>query len=811
MSSAAELTANRGVGLAPLDLVSSHPWRRVVFTTYALSLSFYEAVVLDALVRGGARESLILADVQGVRASLSEQGAHRVGKDYEVEPVSVSGGVFHPKISVFVAGDECHVLVGSGNLTLGGWGGNCEVLEHLHPSFAADAIEDAASFFDLMTVTDRIRYGAAEQCAALAGELRKSAQGEPRYGNIRILHSLDVSIGEQISHVVGDLGGAVRMVAAAPFWDDGSAMERLCASIGLDHLFVHAHPYGCVEGLAGSNWPTGCRRKVQAIQLDLLNAQGPRRLHGKLFEIVCKRGRVIVSGSANGTAAALDRNRNIEACVVRIRRTPSIGWTFKPSEPPEFQAALDAEQDTEEKSVGVLRAVLDADELAGEVLVPRMSGAVSVSCMTGMGAERIGNTDISADGAFRIEAPALEEQSWLGGRLVIRVTDKHRRAAEGFVSVASYADITRRAGAIGRRLFAVLAGTETPEDVAAIISWFYEDPQRLAGALPRSGGSVSSDSERSDDQAVVSVADLALVNFPTAPSGPSLEGRAHGNWVRFMEHIFWAFRQKREPLTTRMNSGARTEKEEEEGDEPGPDSSSDADAAAAIEKSLAVFERLFDLLVSDEPSARNAMVAFDLTHYICGRLQPDVGHVKNWLNRLIPALLKTGVPTDRRDDVAATILLLAGVSAEVNGYRWARHCLLRMDIDFSVGIPPMDGVSGFSGVLPQRATAAVSWSSVQQIRTFSEQVRAYLLALKDGKPSSEYCELAKEAVEEWPVLEDALTSAPARTRILELNRFQESCPCCHISLPTSEAFKLKSLCVATAKNCCRRVIVWTGN
>ena len=71
------------MSFAPLDLVSAHPWRRVAFTTYALSLSFFEAVILDALVRGGGREALILADVQGIRASLSEQGAHRVGKDYE--------------------------------------------------------------------------------------------------------------------------------------------------------------------------------------------------------------------------------------------------------------------------------------------------------------------------------------------------------------------------------------------------------------------------------------------------------------------------------------------------------------------------------------------------------------------------------------------------------------------------------------------------------------------------------------------------------------------------------------------------------
>jgi hypothetical protein len=102
------------MSLAPIDLVSAHRWERVTFTTYALSLSFFEAVVLDALIRGGSHHALILADVQGVRASLSEQGAQRVGKDYNVEPVAVSSGrAFHPKISVFSDKDESHVLVGS--------------------------------------------------------------------------------------------------------------------------------------------------------------------------------------------------------------------------------------------------------------------------------------------------------------------------------------------------------------------------------------------------------------------------------------------------------------------------------------------------------------------------------------------------------------------------------------------------------------------------------------------------------------------------------------------------------------------------
>lgn len=67
------------MSLAPLDLVSAYPWQRAAFTTYALSLSFFEAVVLDALVRAEAHAALILADVDGVRAALGEYGARRRG------------------------------------------------------------------------------------------------------------------------------------------------------------------------------------------------------------------------------------------------------------------------------------------------------------------------------------------------------------------------------------------------------------------------------------------------------------------------------------------------------------------------------------------------------------------------------------------------------------------------------------------------------------------------------------------------------------------------------------------------------------
>lgn len=181
----------------PLDLASASAWDRVLFTTYALSLSFFEAVLMDRLVRGGTKQAIILADPDGVRSALSEQGARRAGRDYKLEPVAPTTGYFHPKVSLFEGAADCHMLIGSGNLTFGGWGHNLEVVEHLHPSFAADAFEDAADFFDLLAMDETVRMEARELCSAQAERLRRLQKG-PLRGNIRLLHSTGAAIGSDL-------------------------------------------------------------------------------------------------------------------------------------------------------------------------------------------------------------------------------------------------------------------------------------------------------------------------------------------------------------------------------------------------------------------------------------------------------------------------------------------------------------------------------------------------------------------------------------------------------------------------------------
>lgn len=788
------------MALSPLDLISARPWHRAVFTTYALSLSFFEAVLLDALVRGGGREALILADIEGVRAGLSEQGARRVGRDYEVEPISVTSGVFHPKLSALVADDECHLLVGSGNLTFNGWGGNLEVVEHLHPSFSADAIDDTAGFFEMLALADNVRHGAGHHCEVVANDLRKSTFGRPRDGNIRLFHSLDGAISDKIADAVEVLGGATRLVAAAPFWDSGKAISRLCETIGLDHVFIHAHGGGTVQGKIGSNWPSETSVEVRAVELDVLKEEKPRKLHAKAFEIICRRGRLLISGSPNASTAALGAGRNVEACVARFQRDRIVGWTYVPSSPPQ---AIDPGDDADDGSepIGILRAVLEGDRASGQVLAPAMTGAASVFQITTEGPRKLDDVYLADDGSFTANAPGLEVQSWKGGRLVVRVEAADRSAAEGFVSLAAFTEMTRRAGALGPRLLAILAGTETPADVAAMMVWLHEDPRRMAQApMPISGGGAGV--RASPEDQTVDVADLR--NVRTSVPGTDRTAAGGAGWLRFMEYVFAALREKRGPLEQVGTVRNVDTDSEEEGD-----TTEEVQAAdRAVDHSMAVFEKFLDKMLSPGLVDLHAFRALDLTQYICERLLPDQQRAKGWLQRLLDALTRIEIPDDSRELVSAVALTLLGTRIDENELRAARSRLVGIGADLHGDCPSPEPARGFHSVLDQNASFPELWSQVRAIRTFREQARTYIDALARGQPAGGYGDLALAAKDEFATMADAFASEGSRKKIVVMKQWSEACPKCHRTLPRIEIGKLRSTAVATARNCCGHVLIW---
>jgi hypothetical protein len=467
----------------------------------------------------------------------------------------------------------------------------------------------------------------------------------------------------------------------------------------------------------------------------------------------------------------------------------------------------DKEPENDPEVSGVLRAVLEGDRILGQVLKPAMSGAVLVFQVSTEGAEKLGETILRPDASFGLIAPGLEVQSWRGSRLVLRVQSADGRWAEGFISVAAFAEITRRAGALAPRLLAVLAGTETPADVAAIMSWFHEDPCRLAGAMPmRIGGGAGGDEEDNKRGRMIAVGELNSSYAAAIAASTGEEVSGVGSWRRFMEHLFASFRERRSPFG-RATAGRKGEDEDDNDfDEAGNSAAVDP----AVARSLEVFDLLFELLLSPENAPRHAITAFDLTQYVCERLQPDFGIAKARLERLVDVLLRVAGPSDRREDIAAAILVLLACDYQPNGVRKARTRLLRLGFPISTEAPSPERVQGFQSVLIPTIGFAEVWEQIRTARTFSEQIQAYLSALKTGKPSTQYDDLPEAAPEEWPVLKDALSSQARDRRILVLNEWRKSCPKCCRTLPKIEESKLKTVGVATAKNCCQRILLYPG-
>lgn len=782
--------------MQPLEVVAAAPWQRVIFTTYALSLSFFEAVVLDRLVRGGGRNALILADPEGIRFGLSEQGACRAGREYELEPVACRTGAFHPKISAFLGAEDAHLLISSGNLTFGGWGMNLETIEHLHPSFAAEAFDDVADMFELMSIADHIRCGISDEFGAIAAHLRSAATGSPRSGNVRMLHSVGGSIADQLISFADDLGGAIRLTIASPYFDNnGGALSRLAQRLGCDDVRLHVHSGSAVRGVMGANWPDPMPGDPVCIAAPFDDKD--RRLHAKCFEVMCRRGRLVLSGSANATSAGLERG-NVEASLLRIQRNIMVGWMSQPAIAPPILPlpVLDEDIDQGEARIGVLRAVLEGERVSGQILVPALRGAARIGVATAGGVHDFGPITIDEAGRFEAQAPGLELISWSGGRMVLRI-DQDGRAAEGFVSVAAAAMVVRKAGALAPRLLAMLTGTETPEDVAAILSWFREDPSRIMSGSPSGGGA----SQAKDREAVwVPVEQLqAAGTFSATSTGGGAGGEP--SWNRALSLVRSAFSRPRGP----WNSGMP---QDDQGDDEGEQESEEARRQrlerfeAAKSRAIRALDDLLDEMLADRHDGRFASAAFELTHYLVDRTRPAPERARVWLDRTLAGFSALDPDVDGGAITAA--LLAKATDRQDNAAERARRFLLLHRIDPAAFVPSAEAIIGYVEVLQPGWDAESFLAGVRAARTPSEEVRAYFIAAETGGEVAGLKVL--QASSHWPKLARGLGDSALRATFLIVKQSVTACPKCRQSLPTASREELRQTGVTS--HC--RLILWKG-
>ncbi|GJD34004.1 hypothetical protein [Methylobacterium aerolatum] len=458
--------------VSPYEVLCAGKWRAALFTTFSLSLSFFEAVPLHALRKAGAQDIGILADVVGYRASLAEAGVSDVGRTYDLVPLKVGGGCFHPKIMLLDGPDGLRATVGSGNLTFGGWGHNVEVMDLLVPAQAPDAFADLADFLEYLALYVEEGRIAVPEHPLIVGTMAEACRKAGRAGGdgrTRLIHSFDGSIATQLAAHSDALGGAEQVTIVSPFFGGVEAVQALSTALGCGRIRV------AVTGKAPEFFDFAAARAVglraEPVRSDAFSSTA--LLHAKVIEVTCRRGRLLLGGSVNATRPALVTSGNVEASVLRIiddrltfgwsptdARDPKegIGGDLDPTGGPCLSARFDG---------GAIKGRLfERASPAGEWDARIISGAVHAS---------LGPVSIGLDGSFEIKpGPALSIRNLIRSTQLIVARDAEE--IRGWLVFDQILGAVRERGPVAEAMIRTLAGAEEPDDLAVILSFFVVNP-----------------------------------------------------------------------------------------------------------------------------------------------------------------------------------------------------------------------------------------------------------------------------------------------------------------------------------------------
>ncbi len=266
-----------------------------LFLTFNADVAFLERGVLGLCQSMGARVTVI-ADAGMWRPDpIAMKGA---GTQYLVGLASHSGA-FHPKLTLLVGGDRVLALIGSGNLTMGGWQHNSELWNVLRAEDgqAPQAFFALAEWLELLPGSVRLGSDHAAALNRVAARLRATLERfTPTDDGAQLITNLDRSFLSQLP------GGPVdELTLYAPFIDEHARAVRALAehfptpklTLVVQPGLTVVEPHALASVLSGKEG------------LTIVADTSRRYRHAKLVE--WRRGprRQVLTGSANLSAAAM--------------------------------------------------------------------------------------------------------------------------------------------------------------------------------------------------------------------------------------------------------------------------------------------------------------------------------------------------------------------------------------------------------------------------------------------------------------------------------------------------------------------------
>lgn len=301
-----KLTSHRVLDRLPAE----EPCLGAVFTSYGFDPNFFENHVLRAVLRlrsdpvehadryhHEARRALQETPV----VAIVDAGERLPGRRLPFDLLEVADRVFHPKAALLLYRDFARLLVGSGNLTFPGYGGNTELFHCVDLAYASSA--DASLLLAFDEHLDRLEALVRQpgtQLGLVREELRRRIPPSATPGNegsFVLLDSLEGAILDQLLALL-PAGAKIESIGMlAPFYErddagdmDGSIFgvlaERATRDAVLDVGLRWENPQiqstgeGELEEGIGRLWTQSSEVDgVRALEHFVLRSIGPNSIH----------------------------------------------------------------------------------------------------------------------------------------------------------------------------------------------------------------------------------------------------------------------------------------------------------------------------------------------------------------------------------------------------------------------------------------------------------------------------------------------------------------------------------------------------
>ena len=378
-----------------LDVIASaRDVTNAVVLTHNIDFVFVQTVVLSAFRRCGYPTITVFADSGCAAETFSQQKAvlTDLGVRYRVVPVAMGSGFrFHPKAVLLTGAERGTLLVGSGNLTFGGWRENGEVWTHFESETDGSGPFRAfrgylADVIKRVVLPEAVEREVEEAFDPGTKSWLSADSGDDAGALVGRVGSGPPLLGQMVT--AGGEGPVDELLVCAPYFDnDGVALQHLVASVGARRATVL-----CQAGRTALHeraWkPNAAKTTLRGIDFRREGSAEQERsafVHAKFYGLRRADDVVVLAGSANCSRAALTVGGNVGNAELMVARslTPQafeeefLGELVVSSEP--VVLGHEPPDDIEAAAVGPPLRILAARFEAGCLLVGYAPSSVTVA------------------------------------------------------------------------------------------------------------------------------------------------------------------------------------------------------------------------------------------------------------------------------------------------------------------------------------------------------------------------------------------------------------------------------------------------